>query len=315
MKKFFYTSLIGIALLSHACTSTPAADGGSEFGNPTRPVTGRLTTASEGLALKSAVTDCPADTVIATDSLAQTVSASVETDCSFTLSLTVGKAYVISFSLGDVFVATLVLNNSPATLSSKTIIISEGESAIDLGMITISGKKALPESQAALQNDQDANGTSDFDDADDDGDGVPDEEEEDCDLDGFIDDYDDDISTCEDNGDDETDTARVVEVNPENDVDLDDEEEFAELNDAVRARLNCEVDQSTVTETTFTVASGTHTVACVFEFSGSGERIECGHGDDAFLPDTVYTATINGVACLDGRVVKATTWRFRTEGE
>lgn len=159
--------------------------------------------------------------------------------------------------------------------------------------------------EPAKQNDRDGDGVNDFEDTDDDDDGLSDDEEEDCDLDGFFDDSDDDDSECDVDGDEET--GELLEVEPDNN------ETFVELDEEIEARFDCEIDESTVNATTFSVTSATDTITCSFDFSGSGEKIECEHDDDEFLPGTVYTATVDGVKCVDGTVVETESWSWTTD--
>jgi len=192
------------SLALYACGgSSNSANGGSEFGNPSRGLIGTVTTASA--LTKSAIT-CPADSVIATDSLAATTEASIGSDCSFDMSLETGKAYILSFLEGGSFVATMIVNNGAVLGEGNVFFLSDGPSDVDLGDITFEGDAARPENEPAEQCDRDGDGDSDFDDDDDDDDGVNDEDESDCDDDEFEDDEDDEDS-CDgedDSGDDES---------------------------------------------------------------------------------------------------------------
>lgn len=184
--------LTGIALLS-SCGGN--AEGGTEFGNPTRSLVGELDATMGGLS------SCPADRVMATDIAGQTTQTDVRADCSFSLSLTLNRSYVISYTLEDEFVATLIFQSGTSSLTSSVLFVSSGSTSIDLGTVTFDNGKASPEKNPVAQNDRDGDGDNDLDDEDDDNDNIPDEDEEDCDLDGHLDD--DDESECEEEEDEE----------------------------------------------------------------------------------------------------------------
>lgn len=321
--------LLSFSLLLSACGGS--AQGGSEAGNPpdvsARSVEGTVPAASSSVSARAGI-PCAVDTVIATDSAAQTISADVESDCSFSLSLSVDKAYSIGFVLDDVFVAAMIFNNNDASLSSAVFVVSAGETAINLGLVTISGAVATAEMEPASQNDQDEDGVDDFDDDDDDDDGKADDDEEDCDLDGYKDDYDEDSSSCEDDsGDDspddnggnddsgeDTSAALVLEVDPRNDTDLSSGD--VDLEEEVEVRVSCEIDSATLGDETFQIVSELGVaIECQFDVSGSGAEISCEHEDDLFLPDTIYTATISGLQCADGRTIETASWSWVTSNE
>lgn len=297
------------------------AEGGSEFGNPSRLVVGTLSSDAnsnlnrslsklESFFIRSAhaAHTCPADTVIATDSLARTTSASVEEDCSFALTLTTNKAYVFSFVSGSAFVATLIVTNSPDTLPSTAFFISLDEDKIDLGVVTIVDNDAVPENEPAEQNDQDEDGTNDFDDEDDDGDGTADDEESDCDLDDYEDDYDED-DPCDTEEEEEDDSVgNVLEVIPN------DGDEFVAFDEEIVVRFDCEVNPETVASDTFRVESDEDDIACGFSFSNSNNVVTCIHDDQHFLPSTIYTASIEGIFCADGTTeIAPEAWSWTTE--
>lgn len=187
--------LTSIFLLLSSCTG----EGGTEAGNP--PATSR---AVEGN-LSSSGNDCVVDEVIATNSAGETTSATIDSSCGFSLSLTLGKSYVISFLQDDQFVATLIVNNSSGGPESSIVFVGAGATPIQLGSITLDEGKGYPERQPAEQSDRDEDGSNDYDDEDDDNDDENDDEEEDCDSDGHWDDDDEDDEDCdeEDNDDEE----------------------------------------------------------------------------------------------------------------
>lgn len=255
--------------------------------------------------------ECLADTVIATDTAGETTVTSVDSACDFTLELAIGSSYVISFTEDGSFLATLIFDSGIVGFTSSDLTMTAGVGAIDLGPISISGNLAVPENEPEAETDEDGDGLDDLEDEDDDDDGVEDElDGEDCDLDG-IEEGDEEDEECG-----EETTARVLEVKPRNDPHTDEGEDRIDLDKDVKARLSCEVDQSTVTEETFRVDSPSDVISCTYKFSGSGRsgnRIECEHDDQDFLPDTVYTATVDGVKCLDGRDVTPRSWSWLTE--
>ncbi len=308
MKKVFWS----ICRFLFICGLTACAgqiDGGSEVGNPTRPVNGYLVADSSEEAPATLMTTlCSADTVIAKNSLNEELTATVAEDCSFTLTLPADKAYAVNFYLADAFVAKLIVQNSLLTLESPVFVLSTADATMDLGAVTIVGKKAFPEFEPATQNDQNGNDVNDFDDVDDDGDGVNDDAEIDCDLDGFFDDLDDDDDICLeiDIGDED---SGIVEASPNSG------ELFVETDDEVSWRANCDIDINSVNGTTFVVASATDVILCGYALSESNQEIECTHPDQDFLINTTYTATIAGILCTNGDVLTGISWSWTVDGE
>lgn len=285
----------------------------------TRALTGSVGGGAASVsALKALVNaSCLADTVIATDTTATTITAEVAEDCSFSIDLTTGKSYAISFLLDEEFVASLIFDSGISGFSGSSLPVSDGEGAIDLGMVTFSGFAAIPEVEPLDQIDSDDDGVADSDDTDDDGDDVSDDEEEDCDLDGVSDDWDeseDDDACTTDSGD----VAQIYEVKPRNDPNPEEGEDFVDLDKEVRARIGCLVDTSTVTDTTFQVSSDSDAITCTFEFSDEGDdhrKIKCKHEDQDFQASTLYTIILDGIQCEDGRSVENRSWSFMTTDE
>lgn len=304
--------IIGLSLIA-GCGGGTSGTAADDTEGDSRTVTGSLASAGgAGLMKGLHADDCEADMIIATTTSGETSSADVEEDCSFSLSLSVGRSYVISLALDDDFIATLIFDSGIRGDTTSVLPLSSG-GILDLGIITIFGNVATAEHEPLDECDQDGDGEDDLEDEDDDDDGVEDEEEEDCDFDGSLDDYDEDDGECEE-GEDEN-IAYILSVKP-----YDDPEGWdpVDLEREVKARIDCEVDESTVTSETFYVVSedGEHMVECNYEFSGSGSKIECDHDDfEDFLPDTYYSATIDGVMCLDGRAVETLSWIWLTEAE
>ncbi|MBX7149524.1 Ig-like domain-containing protein [bacterium] len=288
MKHFFY--ILFLLFILNACGSA----GGVEAGNPpdlptTRNVIGTLTGPGASITATSRTIgdDCGADTLIATNSLAETITASVGSDCSFSITLDIGKAYALALLKDDTFIASFIFNNTLSTISSITLIIADGTDDIDLGNITINGNRASCE----LEIEQ---------------------EDNDCDLDGYPDGFDDDES-CDDNNDegdggsdDETD-ASILEVSPrngENEVSIDEE---------IEVRFACTLDEATVNNTTFSITDDLdNTISCTFDIED--DQVSCEHATNFDL-NTVYTVTLSGITCNDATEIPETSWSFTTETE
>lgn len=301
--------------------------GGSEAGNPptsttTRLVVGTTDVSSTGSALikyQTIGTTCGADQVIATNSSAETEIANISSDCSFELELEINKSYAFSFMLSNQFVASMIFNNGGSSLISNTFYLSSGNDSVNLGSILLGNSSSVqPETEPSSQCDADGDGVNDFEDSDDDDDGIDDDEELDCDFDGFLDDYDDDESECEDSSDSEsgsdsesetdsntgTTEARIYEVLPKNNS------ENVSLSDDVEFRTSCEVDESTVTATSFTVVdSEENSIECSFEVDE--DQVECQHED--FTESETYTASVSGIKCNDGQTIPSLTWSWTAE--
>lgn len=321
MKKItrrFFSILGGVILLS-GCMGGSGVGGssGGSSSEGTREVTGTLASSdAAALHLGGSPGECAADTVIATDSLGKTITTAVDKECNFAIELKIGKSYVIGFSHGGSFVAVLVFDTGVG-FASENITIGEGSGPIRLGSITMRGNVAIPEHNPFEEEDCDNDGKPDFDDPDDDNDGVPDNEETDCDLDGIPDDLDEDNATCK--KDDQKivpELARVLEVKPRNNPHPERGSGRVDLDRDIKARINCLVDPKTVHEDTFRIDHDDKELACVYEvkddYDKKHSKIICGHEQDMH-PDALYVATIEGVKCLDGRIVKTKAWGWLTE--
>lgn len=316
MKKYY---IIACLLLWNStffyCSCSGLAEGGSEFGNPTRQLQGTVVGSGESNLRKTYLNqtegnDCPANQVTATDSQDQTTTTEiVQENCSFEMELTANKSYEVNFMRDDEFVATLFVKKNPSALDSTVFFIAEASTPMDLGDVEIENDNALPENQPASQNDQDDDGTDDFTDEDDDGDGLFDDVEEDCDLDGFLDDYDQNIETCEPTEDEGEEEIIILEVSPSN------EDTFVALDAEIWARFDCVVDPESVSDETLTIESDTDSVSCEFDFSETGDIVTCTHGDQDFMPDTVYIATVTGVLCEEGTEITSSDWSWTTVEE
>ncbi|MBI4125857.1 MAG: hypothetical protein HY465_00030, partial [Deltaproteobacteria bacterium] len=294
-----------VALVVMGCTN--ASTGESDAG--ARTVTGQLASGSGSLS-KSHVDGFVADEIIATATDGSTVTAEIEADGSFSLDLVVGKAYVISLVLDDQFVATVIFA-SRVGFASTALPVSAG-GTLNLGTVTISGTMASVADDPFDELDGDGDGEADADDADDDEDGVADEDEEDCDLDGILDDFEE--TSCEE--DDDGALARILEVKPRNDPQPELGDDDVDLDKEPRARASCVLDQTSVSAETFSIVSDSgDEVVCEYTFSGrarSGDTVRCRHAID-FLPSEIYTATISGLLCEDGREIPDVSWSWLTE--
>lgn len=106
-------------------------------------------------------------TVFAMDAEGNRTSASCSADGSFDLALTIGKSYVIGFSDGTNFLGVLTFaTDASGTLGGSSIHLSGISDVIDLGAITISDGLASCENNPMEDEDQDADGVSDFEDED-----------------------------------------------------------------------------------------------------------------------------------------------------
>lgn len=313
MKKYYIIVcllLCGETLL--ACNGNNSAAGGSEFGNPTRQLQGTIVGSGESNLRKTFLNQtgdsgCPANQVTAIDSQDQVTSAEIsQENCSFEMQLTANKSYELDFMRDDEFIATLVVKKNPSALDSTVFFIAEASTPMDLGDVEIENDNALPENQPASQNDQDDDGTDDFADEDDDGDGLSDDVEEDCDLDGFLDDYDQSDESCDSDADEGEENIAILEVSPSN------EDTFVALDAEIWARFDCVVNQDSVGTETFSIAADNDSLSCAFDFSDSGDTVTCVHGDQDFMPDTVYTATVTGVLCEEGTEISSTSWSWAT---
>lgn len=319
MKRLFKLApVLAGFLIMVGCGGASSGTATSTTDSTTRALTGSVDGGSSSVSALMALanTSCLADTVIATDTTATTTTAEVAEDCSFSIDLATGKSYAISFLLDEEFVASLIFDSGISGFSGSSLPVSDGDGAIDLGTVTFSGFVALPEIEPLDQIDSDDDGVADSDDTDDDGDDVSDDEEEDCDLDGVSDDWDEseDAAACAtDSGD-----VAIFEVKPRNDPNPEEGEDFVDLDKEVRARIGCLVDTSTVTDTTFQVSSDSDAITCTFEFSDEGDdhrKIKCKHEDQDFQASTLYTITLDGIQCEDGRSVESRSWSFMTTDE
>lgn len=274
--------------------------GGSEFGNA-RFLVGSFSEST-----------CPADTVIATNSLGTSFTAALTENCSFNLELPINTAYSLSFWSNGTLIANMQFINGINSLSSNTFVISASQDNMDLGIISLNGSLASPQKQPSSQNDQDQDGINDDEDDDDDNDGKSDDLEEDCDLDGFNDDLDEN-DDCDDSNDeneeedsDSSDQAIILEVRPQNGsvgINLDQD---------IEVRFGCSLDTSTVNTENIVISDPSNNIIeCQFEFENENTRLDCEHDD--FLTLTQYTVTIMNLKCEDETEILSSSWSFTTK--
>lgn len=182
-----------------------SALGGTEAGNPPalRTVTGTVAQVPGATLVKpqaAVVATCAADTLTVTDTASSASNFQIENDCTFTFLLAFEKAYSIVFTKGS-NEYQIIFNNNNAALPEFYFVLSSDSENMTLGVISFVSNEAFPENEPSTQNDQDQDGTNDFDDTDDDNDGTPDASELDCDLDDIPNDYDLDTTMCDDDAD------------------------------------------------------------------------------------------------------------------
>ncbi len=155
-----------------------------EAGNPPsskpRKLEGNTTVAKNGR--------CSADELEAYDTAGTLVTATVNTDCTFSTSLNSGKAWGVRFYSQDEVVGTMLFANGSGLPLSFVYYTSEASSSVDFGEVNFASHWAYPEVQPATQNDRDGDGQADYIDTDDDNDGILDAVEADCDSNHIWDD-------------------------------------------------------------------------------------------------------------------------------
>ncbi len=318
MKSSHYIVGVIVSIFLSGC----GTGGGSEFGNPTdgttRVVEGEVDSSgtsgsiSKGVGRSSGSSNaCVATTIVAENAADEETSDLIDTDCNFAITLPISKAYRFSLEddAGNV-IGTLRFQNNAQLFAEVAMVVTSGSEAISLGRITLSGKTGLPAKQPASQTDQDDDGVLDSDDDDDDNDGTDDTDEADCDLDGFHDDLDTDTDDCAASS-----THHVLRVSPPHDALLQLRGRRVQTDEPIRARFSCPLDPDSVTSDTVQIIANNDVVTCVYSVPLLGRRVECEHEEDPMESDTVYTATIDGVRCLNGETVQARSWTWRTRAD
>lgn len=183
-------------------TTTPSGSnlGGTEAGNPVpegeREIKGSVPNSTLNLRFQTDSSNCFADSVAAVDLENSSTVGPVQENCQFRMTVPIDKVYSLTFYQDEELIATLVVENGSDVLNETLFFVSDGDDAMDLGIITLSNDQASPQFQPSSLSDQDGDGSSDFDDTDDDGDGTTDDQEVDCDNDGIADDHDPDTTSC-----------------------------------------------------------------------------------------------------------------------
>ncbi|MBI2345663.1 MAG: hypothetical protein HYV03_01985 [Deltaproteobacteria bacterium] len=293
--------IMGPVLLWLATAGCGAA-GGSEAGNPTRTLNGSV-------GLKSTGSGCEADQVITTNAANETLSATVASDCTFTLSVKSNRVYRLDLLSANTHIGSLETDPGPGRFPSPVVHVMGADTSLDLGELRITDGIATPSKEPAKQEDADDDGVNNFADADDDADGVADGDEEDCDLDGILDDFDLDTATC--GG--KVGNIRVFEVLPRSGEGSGGLRAKAKLTQPIRVRLSCRVALASVTATTFQVAPADDPasgLSCLLAVDASDKEIRCDHAGMA--PTTLYRASLDGVQCEDGTTAPTTSWTWMT---
>lgn len=143
-----------------------------EAGNPPTPKKRQLVGSVD-----ESDSGCIADAVQAYDIEGTILSATVLTDCRFSMEVGIEKLWGVRLMRDSNVAELLVFDNGNGQSDEYFYYTSDGEEAVDLGTITVSGTFAIPGKEPAKQNDQDGDGTSDYYDTDDDGDGTPDNQD------------------------------------------------------------------------------------------------------------------------------------------
>lgn len=108
-------------------------------------------------------------------------------------------------------------------------------------------------------------------------------------------------------------SAYVLEVIPRKDAGMQEGDYGVPLDRMVSARLDCRAKPASVDSETFKITdSSDNQIACRYDFADDNHVVTCRHSFDKFLPVTVYTATFDGVVCLDGRAIEPRSWSWKT---
>lgn len=107
-------------------------------------------------------------------------------------------------------------------------------------------------------------------------------------------------------------TGHVIEVIPRDGQGTDGTKPV-KLYQSVGARMSCLIDYSTVTKSTFIVSDDLENkIDCSYVKKELIQGIACEHWDNLFLPVTYYTATLDGVMCVDGGYVEPISWSWKS---
>lgn len=293
LRHYTYTALTillgaGLWLFSQGCGSITGLDGTSPSlaSGETATVTGSLAT-TDSTAKTEGDTACPADTMIAIDSQGNEFTAAIADDCSFNLMLATDEQYALVLTLDGEFVAGITFPTALNPFTTATLPIGNSGVTIALGTITIAGTVGTAGEFEAPVDDDDAEAA------------LPE--------------------------------GQVLAVRPHRlphcgqlDSDLRQRRCYrVGLGRPVVALISCRVNRSTVTSDTFVVQDEAGMrIACEYDFKQwrtdkhqqrhHHRIIRCKHSSDFFQHNTLYTATLDGVQCEDGRPVETFSWQFLT---
>lgn len=355
MKKILWTMIFVMAYLLAGCELAGEL-GGTSAGNPptstsTRTMVGEVEeedSSTSSSASPSALVRfldnpfCKADSVLATAVDGSVIEESIETDCTFTITLITGTAYVISFEKSAGTVGTLLIQSGANSFLNAYVTLGEGDDPVDIGLVQFDKNVARPQKEPFEQSDTDGDGEDDFADADDNNDGVADLEDEDCDLDGLSDALDSDLEDCSDtDGDDAQDegesgedvgestdsdedsedvpvqsAARILEVFPRHMAGIASPFPAVSLEETIQAHCNCDVDPASVDAMSFMVTDELgQEVECEYALDETDASVVICEPLLPLLPLGLYEVSVEGMTCLDGRTIGSRTWRWQTEAD
>ncbi len=277
-------------------------------------VSSKTTTLSGSVGAGSATTKsvsssgtCEADSVVATDTNGQATQAAVQNNCGFTLTIQPTQSYVITLLLNGQFVATLQFDSGVAGFPTTLLTVRDGTTTIALGRIHINGStgKSTTEPLSA--------GASE-----DEGEELANGESPEC-HGGNTKAADCATANTE---------AHVLAVRPRPEAfckfleQAGVEVRFCDrvpLKAPVTAWVNCRVDSDSINSTTFHVEANGKPISCDYRLvrwlrapRAKHHLVRCWHRADPFTADTIYTATLDGLRCQDGRTVAKRTWSWLT---
>lgn len=293
LRHYTYTALsillgASLWLFSQGCGNiTDQGDASASLASgETATITGTLAP-DDSTAKTDGSASCPADTIVAVDSQGSEFAAAIADDCSFNLMLAIGEQYALVLTRDGEFVAGVAFPTSLNPFTTATLPIGDSGVTIALGTITIAGTVGTAGEFEAPVDDDDALAV------------LPE--------------------------------GQVLAVRPHRmphcgqlDGDLRQRRCYrVGLSRPVVALISCRVDRSTVTSDTFVVQDEAGTrIACEYDFKQwrtdkhvrrhHHRIIRCKHSSDLFLHNTLYTATLDGVRCEDGRPVETFSWQFLT---
>ena len=262
--------------------------------------------------------NCLAAFVYAQNPDGQEISQPVDSNCQFEIDLPIDDSYTISFGDENERIGSISFDSGNLGESTEFFKVSSGGS-FDLGDVRMQGGLGTCDNNPMSFNDFDFDGINDLEDSDDDGDGILDIMEADCDFDGALDDAE---GALDCNGSLSEGFARILKVKPHENR-RHHHHRFVDPDKKVKLVVACDVDESSVSETSFTISSeeSDHTVACEYDLdirNHHGQlitKVECEHDDDPFETDTRYQVLAEGMTCADGTKVEPIVFSFLTSDE